>query len=174
MPKIDAEKSVDEFVALAEFIDHFNVHYQLLLRRYRRFKEIEDIYNTDIDVMTYLDIIIVQLRAMCIEKESNKKNYTAQILLRKLGKNELAEKLDAMLDEEFFEGLMDMSVRKALKILADQFICHYDNFDGGEGKEAWAMASIIEKGLRNPYHKHNLDYIMQTVMECIGEGVKQN
>ena len=88
MPKIDAEKSVDEFVALAEFIDHFNVHYQLLLRRYRRFKEIEDIYNTDIDVMTYLDIIIVQLRAMCIEKESNKKNYTAQILLRKMGKNE--------------------------------------------------------------------------------------
>lgn len=87
MPKIDAEKSVDEFVALAEFIDHFNVHYQLLLRRYRRFKEI---------------------------------------------------------------------------------------FDGGEGKEAWAMASIIEKGLRNPYHKHNLDYIMQTVMECIGEGVKLN
>lgn len=165
------EKNADELIALAEFIEHFNIHYKLLLQRYARFKEIDDIHNTDIDVITYFDIIIVQLRAMCIESAYLKKNYTAQILLRKVGEDELAEKLDAMLGEEFLEGVMDMTIRNALKTLADQFICHYDNFDGGDGKDAWAMCSIIEKQLRSPYNNHNLDYIMQTLTECIGEGL---
>lgn len=172
MPEIDVEeKNVDELIALAEFIEHFNIHYQLLLRRYARFKKISDIHNTDIDVVTYFDIIIVQLRAMCIESPNLKKNYTAQVLLRKIGEDTLAEELDKMLGEEFLEGVMDMTIRKALKILADQFICHYDNFDGGDEKDAWAMCSIIEKQLRSPYNTHNLDYIMQKLVHCIGEGL---
>ena len=48
------ENSADELMSLAEFIEHFNVHYKLLLRRYKRFKEIDDVFNTDIDVITYL------------------------------------------------------------------------------------------------------------------------
>lgn len=51
---LDAETAgIDNLTALAEYIDHFNVHYRLLLRRYKRFQEIDDIYNTDIDVITY-------------------------------------------------------------------------------------------------------------------------
>lgn len=172
MSEIDMkEKDADEILALAEFIDHFNIHYQLLLRRYTRFKKINDIYNTDIDVMTYLDIIIVQLRAMCIESPNRKKNYTAQVLLRKLGEDKLADELDTMLNEEFLEGVLEMSIRKAIKILADQFVCHYDNFDGGDGKDAWAMCSTIEKQLRSPYNTHNLDYIMQKLIHCVGKGL---
>lgn len=173
MPEIDKdEKNIDELVELAEFIEHFNIHYKLLLRRYARFKKINDIYNTDIDVITYLDMIIVQLRAMCIESSYLKKNYTAQILLQKVGEEALAFKLDAMLQEEFLEDVMDLTIRNALKILADQFICHYDNFDGGDGKNRWTMAAIIEKELRNPYFKHSLDYIMKTLIDCIGDGLK--
>ena len=56
------------------YIDHFNMHYKLLLRRYKQYTEIDDIHNLDIDVITYLDIIIVQLRAMCIESPKLKKN----------------------------------------------------------------------------------------------------
>lgn len=172
MSEIDIrEEYADELIALAEFIEHFNVHYNLLLRRYARFKEVNDIHNIDIDVITYLDIIVVQLRAMCIESQNLKKNYTAQNLLRKVGETELADKLDAMLEEEFLEGVMDLTIRKALKILADQFICHYDNFDGWNGKDVWAIASIIEKELRSPYGRHNLDYIMQTVIDCVGKGL---
>lgn len=172
MPEINMEeKNVDELISLAEFIEHFNIHYKLLLRRYARFKEIDTVYNTDIDVITYFDMIIVQLRAMCIESAYLKNNYTAQILLRKVGEGLLAEKLDAMLREEFLEDVMDLTIRNAIKILADRFICHYDNFDGGEGKTAWAMCSIIEQQLRSPYNKHNLDYIMRTLTECIGEGL---
>ena len=155
---------------LLEYIKHFNIHYELLLRRYNRFKEINDIHNTDIDVITYLDMIVVQLRAMCIENPRYKENYTAQILLRKVGEEALAEKLDEMLDMEFIPGATDFSIRKALKTLADGFVCHYDNYDGVD-KDAWAMAGIIEKKLRNPYDEHNLDYIMKILIECIGKGL---
>ena len=159
-----------DFLALMEYIKHFNVHYRLLLCRYSRFKKINDISNRDIDVITYLDMIVVHLRALCIENERLKKNYTAQVLLRKVGEEVLANKIDAMLDEEFFSYRSNFSIRKAIKTLADCFICHYDNFDGDE-ENLWEMAGIIEKQLRNPYDKHNLDYIMDTVIKCIESGL---
>ena len=107
-----------EFLELMEYVKHFNVHYRLMLRRYARFKQIDDISNTDIDAITYLDMIIVQLRAMCIESKNPKKNYTAQILPQKVGEELLAKKLDAMLDEGFFSYRADFSNRKAIKTLA--------------------------------------------------------
>ena len=149
------------------YIDHFNMHYKLLLRRYKRFKEIDDIRNADIDVITYLDIIIVQLRAMCIESPKLKRNYTAQNLLRLMKRDDLAQKIDDMLAEQFFSYRDDCDIREALKILADKYICHYDAIeDDGIG---WA--EIIEKQLRSPYDEHNLAYIMKTVIDCIGEGL---
>ena len=154
---------------LTQFIKNFNIHYKLLLRRYERFKEINDIHNKDIDVITYLDIIVVQLRAMCIESKNYKKNYTAQILLRKTGKNEAADRLDALLEERFIPST-DFTIRIALKTLADGFICHYDNFDGPQ-KDKLSLAEIIEKKLRNPYDEKNLDYIMNTLLSCIGSSI---
>ena len=163
------ERNADELMSLAEFIENFNVHYKLLLRRYARFKEIDDVFNTDIDVITYLDMIVVQLRAMCIESRHLKKNYTAQILLRNVGENELADRIDAMLEEPFIPE-SDFTIREALKTLADRFICHYDNFDGDKA-DGWYFAKTVEQRLRNPYEKVNLDYIMQTVITCLGEGL---
>ena len=168
--EIDIElRNADELMSLAEYIEHFNVHYKLLLRRYVRFKEIDDIYNTDIDVITYLDMIVVQLRAMCIESPRLKNNYTAQILLRTLGEEDLAKKIEDMLEEPFIPE-SDFTIRKAIKTLADGFICHYDNFDGLDS-DGWYFAETIEKRLRNPYDSANLDYIMRTVIDCLGEGL---
>ena len=163
--------SIDQFTELCEFVKCFNIHYQLLLRRYERFKEIDTIHNTDIDVITYLDIIVVQLRAMCIENVSYEKNYTAQNLLRKIGEEKLAQQIDAMLDEEFYEDVMDMTVRKAIKILADKLICHYDSFND-KNNNLFSMSSIIEQQLRSPYNNHNLDYIMNTLIRCIEKGLR--
>ena len=163
------ERNSDELMSLAEYIEHFNIHYRLLLRRYARFKEIDDVFNTDIDVITYLDMIVVQLRAMCIESPRLKKTYTAQILLRKVGEGELAERIDTMLEEPFIPE-SDFTIRKALKTLADGFICHYDNFDGID-VDGWSFAEIIEKRLRNPYDMPNLDYIMKNIIDCLGEGL---
>ena len=163
------ERNSDELMSLAEYIEHFNIHYRLLLRRYARFKEIDDVFNTDIDVITYLDMIVVQLRAMCIESPRLKKNYTAQILLRKVGEGELAERIDTMLEEPFIPE-SDFTIRKALKTLADGFICHYDNFDGID-VDGWSFAEKKEKRLRNPYDMPNLDYIMKNIIDCLGEGL---
>lgn len=99
------EYTENEILELFEYIEHFNIHFRLLLRRYKRFKEIYSFSNaTNIDVITYIDMIIVQLRAMCIENERYKNNYTAQILLRKIGEDALANNIDKMLSEEFYDG----------------------------------------------------------------------
>lgn len=165
----DEQDDFEDLQLLLEYIDHFNVHFKLLLRRYKRYTEIDDIHNTDISVITFLDMIVVQLRAMIIESPNLKKNYTAQILLRKLGEDALADRIDSMLNEPFIPE-SDFTIRKALKTLADCFICHYDNFDGNN-KDGWALASIIENKLRNPYDNANLNYIMKTLINCLGEGL---
>ena len=149
------------------YIDHFNMHYKLLLRRYKRYTKIEDISNLDIDVITYLDIIIVQLRALCIESPKLKKNYTAQNLLRLMKRDDLAQKIDDMLAEQFFSYRDNLDIREALKIMADKYICHYDAIED----DGIAWAEIIEKQLRSPFEEHNLAYIMKTVVDCIGEGL---
>ena len=53
---------------------------------------------------------------MCIESPKLKNNYTAQILLRKIGEHELADRIDTMLDQPFIAG-SDMTVKKPLKFL---------------------------------------------------------
>lgn len=161
--------TLEEYLEIQPFIKHFCMHFDLLMRRYERFKEIDDPHNTDIDVITYLDMIIVQLRAMCIESPNLKKNYTAQNLLRKIGNDDLADKIDNMLDETFYE-CMGISVRKALKMLADGFICHYDNFEGDKLHDL-ALSEIFMKNLRNPYERRNLKYIMDVLKSCVYEGL---
>lgn len=119
MNEVHINKQAEEdLILLCEFIKHFNTHYTLLLQRYVRFKAIDEVSNTDIDISTYFDMIIVQLRAMCIESPNLKNNYTAQILLRKVGECQLADKLDSMLGEPFLEDVMDLTIRNAIKTLA--------------------------------------------------------
>lgn len=161
----------DKLWTLLDFIEHFNIHYRLLLKRYERFKEINDKYNADIDSATYFDLIIVQLRAMCIENPKYQKNYTAQNFLRMTGRSKQADAIDAMLNESIPLSLeSNITIRIAVKTLADKIICHYDNFDGEKGFD-WSFAHIIETYLKNPYADVNLDYIMKTVTDCLGEGL---
>ncbi|MBN1215212.1 MAG: hypothetical protein JXA99_07180, partial [Candidatus Lokiarchaeota archaeon] len=119
-----------------------------------------------------------QLRALCIENKRYKENYTAQILLGKLGKKDLVEEIDNMLNENFRNILKfnpdgieaeDISIRDAIKTLADEFICHYDNFDGAKVGNL-SIYQVIFNQLRNPYEKVNLDYIMNILIKCIHKG----
>lgn len=153
-----------EFIS---YIDNFNMHYKLLLRRYARFREVNQPQNPDIDVITYFDIIIVQLRAICIENPKLKKNYTVQNLLKKMGRPDLSKNIDDMLDQEFAEFTKGYPIRKALKTLADQYICHYDKFE----RDDIGWAESMTNNLRSPYFTHNLDYIMEVLTDSIGEGL---
>ena len=126
------EHTENEILELFEYIEHFNIHFRLLLRRYKR--------------------------------------YTAQILLRKIGEDALANNIDKMLSEEFYDGSIQVSIKTALKIVADEFICHYDNFDG-EKSHRISLAEIFINRLMSPYEEKNLDYIMKVLINCIGDGL---
>ncbi len=92
-------------------------------------------------------------------------------MLKKLGKPELAKQLDNMLAEDFTPDVFtNLSIKEALKLLADKVICHYDNV----ANENWALVDYIDKQLRNPYEKVNLDYIIGTITSCIGEGLYES
>nr|WP_321503214.1 hypothetical protein [uncultured Dethiosulfovibrio sp.] len=179
---------------LMKYIENFLKHYRILIQRYNYFKDINDkcnnntlnIHNEDVyrNVLTYLDIIVVQLRSMCIENNQRKQNYTVQNLLKKVGEDSLAKKIDDMLDKELLQSsklhtptskepqkYSDLSIRLALKILADKFICHHDDCKGGKDFY-WTLAGHIEIALRNPYcNEKNLDFIVTTIEDCVKEGL---
>ncbi|MDE6852618.1 MAG: hypothetical protein K2J67_09055 [Lachnospiraceae bacterium] len=168
-------ENVQNIAENAQFIKHFSIHARILLSRYLKYKDLEKVNNDDIDVGTYFDMIIVQLRALCIENPNLEKNYTAQIALRKIGKAEYADRLDKMLEQEFMPAIdcktrEIFTIRMALKTLADKFICHYDNFDGAN-IDGWGLGLVIEKRLMNPYNIPNLDTIMSEVVECLYKGL---
>jgi len=164
-------------IQFIRFTNNFYSNLILLKLRYERFKEINEPGNPDIDVSTYFDMIIVQLRAMCIENERYKNNYTIQILLQKIGKDEEAKKINKMLDKYLFDDPEDdsteasdhLSIRKAIKFLADKVICHYDNFDDCPTEKGLIEALISH--LRNPYWHINLDYIMKIIFDCVDNNV---
>lgn len=73
MKRSKKEYTEGKLYQLFEYVKHFNIHFNLLLSRYKRFKKIYSIENaTHIDVIIYIDMIIVQLRAVCIENERHK------------------------------------------------------------------------------------------------------
>lgn len=161
---------------LLDYIKHFEVHWRLFLKRYKRYMKLQKLRNNDdLDANTYFDMLIVQIRAMCIENSKLKNNYTVQNVLKKIGREELASKIDNVLDMPFREYIIDKStgnpitIKKVIKILADGFICHYDNFDGERDIER-SFAIVIENNLRNPYYSVNLEFIISVVIDCVEQG----
>lgn len=54
-----------------------------------------------------------------------------------------------------------------LMLYQDKFICHYDNLEG-EGICDLATADFYINCFRNPWFKHNLNYIMEIIISCVG------
>ncbi len=164
------EKTDEEILFLSDFIEHFNAYYTLLLKRYARYKT--NVNGNDIDANTYFDMIMVQLRAILAEDTDrceNRNNYTILVLLRLLKENEKIEMISAMLNKPFFSD-SDFSIRAAIKFYSNKCICHYDNLDGIKlGNRR--LVEMIETQLKNPYADVNLNYIMKTLTDCLGEGL---
>ena len=95
-----SKMSQQEIMDYIQFVVHFNVHYKLLVERYKHLVAI-DRPGMNLDISTYQDMIVVQIRAMFIENANLQNNYTGQNLLRILGEPELAEKIDTFLDSPF-------------------------------------------------------------------------
>jgi len=169
-------------------LEVFLTNFEMLVIRYKEFEKINcmcnngklNIHDKEIHVrlLTYLDIILVQLRAMCIENKNLKNNFTLQNILIELGEEGLAGEVDKMLDEPFLflpweEGgkrTENMSIKSSIKFLSDKFICHYDYFDKYKDFDP-SRAGLIEVKLRNPYEKVNLDYIINKIIAIVEQGL---
>ena len=124
---------------------YFKEYLGLLLRRRDRFLELWTGQGDHpegprfdsigfLDSITYFEMLLVQLRAICIERKMV--NYTIQNFSH-LNKFDIGlEAVDDMLSQviPYGDPIGDsrMPLRDAIKILTDKFICHYDNLEGGE------------------------------------------
>lgn len=55
-----------------------------------------------------------------------------------------------MLDQDFYDGSLKVTIRIAFKILEDEFICRYDDFNN-ENRHRLSWSDIFMTRVRNPY-----------------------
>ncbi|HQQ51317.1 MAG TPA: hypothetical protein PLZ29_08980, partial [Spirochaetota bacterium] len=162
----------EEITAHAEFYESFNFNLSLLMKRYLKFKNISPYdKNTEVEWFTYFDCLITQFRAMFIENEQNKNNYTYQNFLNLYGKHEVVSAINTYLNEPFInEDFFDfngeiLTIRNAIKFVADKFICHYDK----TSLEERARQELISNTLSNVSNNsvNNLEIILTKIFKML-------
>lgn len=96
----------------------FYSYFTLLKQRTRRLDELE---IDSLDYNTYRDMCLVMIRALLIESEHLKKNYTLQNFLIKHQRADLKLQVDNYLNQNINSMI---TLRNALKISVDKFIAH--------------------------------------------------
>ena len=131
----------------ASFVLAFEKKIDLIVNRLQRMLELQDItIRRGLDWLTYRDMVIVQVAAMTVDEQSSKRGgYTIQSLLERIGQSSLIAELDKVLDRVIAKDAQQqgVSVRIALKIVRDKFLCHYDNHEnydlfGREKESFWS------------------------------------
>ena len=159
-----------------EYVNHFNEYYQLLLDRYERFCELRESEEWSLDLDTYFEMIIVQLRALLLERGSNvvTGNYTIKNILSLSEDIEAWNVIEKTLNEVMISGegvKQDCLLRDAIKIIADKSICHYDSFYR-EGSHSWELIQLLKKMLMDKAEKVNLDILMKSIISILRNGVE--
>ena len=166
--------SHDELMKFAKFSSKFICNLNLLKRRINKFLSLPKISKTqeeECEWFTYYDAILVQVRALLIESKSRKKNYTLQNYLRLLNREKIADILDAYLDSDFDDEVVDkdtgkpLSIRSVIKFVADKFICHYDYTEDVDV----ILENKISKILTNLdcYEKNNIHKILLIIVDIM-------
>ncbi|HPS59108.1 MAG TPA: hypothetical protein PK514_13470 [Spirochaetota bacterium] len=154
------------------FFNMFNFNLSMLLNRLVKIRKINPLdSNNEVEWFTYFDCIITQLRAMFIENERYKNNYTYQNFLTLYGKNDIVTKINNFLETPFIdESTLDskgeiLSIKNAIKFIADKFICHYEN----TSLEELARQELISNTLSNLSNNstNNLDVILTRIFTMI-------
>jgi len=114
------------------------------------------------EFLMVFDSALVLFRSLFLEK--GKKNYTFQNYYIEIGKSEIASQIDAYLDSDF--DATGISIRIALKFIADKFICHVDDITFDE----IGLANYYMATLKNPYASNNLANIVKNLNCIISQG----
>lgn len=116
----------------APFAQNFEMSVWRLTEKYSRYKELQkhDDSPRNIDLFTYRDSILVDVAAICTESEK-RENYTIKVYLRRQKHIDLYKPIEAILKREICVDCdkSEITISKAIKILRDKFICHFDNFE---------------------------------------------
>ena len=168
------KENVEDFYLGMKPLEMFEIHFNEFVSRFDRYKEILKFYwshrdnKAYNDLTVYVDLLLVHIRAMCIENEKYCDNYTAQNFLESIGRKDLAENINNVLSKGFWahqdEG--SRSVRDSIKICSDKYICHHDSININDHTEI----EITFARLNNPIFKHNMEYICSKIIENISSG----
>lgn len=191
------KSNVEAVLYIEEFQMHFNENYLLLCERYRRFVDIINDNNIKaIDVETYLDMILVQLRSLLLDdkwdSEKKLKNYTVQSILSMCKDTTIKNKIDQLLDTVILKGpenckeclvsydcdvyradcyvMSDLLVRDVIKQLTDKTICHYEN-NYKKNSYSWEYFQMLKDLLIDKKEPHNIFFIMDTLMNILLDGI---
>ena len=150
--KVNLDK-VDRKLFESPFADQFAFNMQMYEYRLKRVLSIDTtIKENQMEYLMAFDAFLALFRGLFLE--NFKGCYTVQNYFTALGRNDIAAKIDAFLDGPFNE-YSDETIRRALKFLADKFVCHLDPISS----EDIGLANAYMSALKNPFIKVNLQYI---------------
>ena len=162
---------------MQEYFSYFNEYYQLLLMRYERLNELRENNEWSLDAETYLDMIIVQLRALLCEKKVSQEfpfKYTIQQVLSMDVDDARLNAINALMETVMVSGegkYEDWTVRDVIKIVADKTICHYDTYHDRKNPQ-WELQQWLKDLFIDKSKEINLDYIMNTIKGVLYNGVQ--
>lgn len=150
---IDFDK-VDSKLFKSPFSEQFAFNMQMYEYRLKRVLSIDtSLKQNQMEYLMAFDAFLALFRGLFLE--NNKKNcYTVQNYYKAVGRDDIAAKVDAFLDSPFNE-YSDETIRRALKFLADKFVCHIDPIT----LEDLGLANAYMSALKNPFVNVNLQYI---------------
>lgn len=136
----------------SSFVMAFGKKIDLVISRLQRMFDLQaETECRHLDWLTYRDMVLVQVCAMCVDKQADGRDgYTIQSLLRRIGQEHLIAEIDKVLDKTIAVDATHngISVRTALKTVRDKFLCHYDNHEsydlyGNDKENYWSVKDMI-------------------------------
>ena len=118
------KENVEDFYIGMKALRMFEIHFNEFVSRFDRYMAILKFYwshrDNEVykDLTAYVDLLLVHIRAMCIENERYGDNYTAQNFLESIGRKDLAENINNVLSKGFWANQDEgsLSVRDSIKI----------------------------------------------------------
>lgn len=144
---------IDSKLFESPFGEQFAFNMQMYEYRLNRVLSIDTrIKENQMEYLMAFDSFLALFRGLFLER--SKGCYTVQNYYRALRRDDIAKNIDDFLDGPF-NDFSDETIRRALKFLADKFVCHLDPITS----EDLGLANAYMSALKNPYNKVNLQYI---------------
>lgn len=143
------------------FAEQFVFNIEQLNYRLRRLASINCAdASMQAEYLMVFDSAIVLFRSLFLENGKN--NYSFQNYYRLNGRQDVADAIDAYLDSDF-DDWSGFTIRKAIKTIADKYVCHIDSV----GFTELAQANALMARLSNEIEPNNFQSIVKNLNTII-------